>query len=72
MKTIRDRVSGHDVTINYVHSGESVVLTMCTKQSFERRTVRGQDKSMAIVAYAKGWLEGFGSFFERAEKAEAA
>ena len=64
MKTIRDTVSGHDVTINYVHSGYAAFLTMCTKQGFERRLVRGQDKSMAITAYVKGWLEGFGSFFE--------
>jgi hypothetical protein len=73
MKTIRDQLTGTDVTINLINTGRSATLTMCANGRLLTETVRGDAWSMAKVAYAKRDLESFGSFFdERAEKAEAA
>ncbi len=72
MKTIRDQLTGHDITINLINTGRAGTLTMCANGVLLTETVRGDAWSMARVAYAKRDLESFGSFFERAEKAEAA
>ena len=72
MKTIRDQLTGVDVTVNLINTGKSATLTMCANGVLLTETVRGADLAAAKRAYSKRDLEAFGSFFERAEKAEAA
>ncbi len=61
-KLIFDRVSGKPVEINY--SASVGVGTMCCGTKFIKKTMHPADKSMAGVAYSKGDLTAFGSFFE--------
>lgn len=72
MKQILDHVSGHTVSINLINAGRGATLTMCANGILLTETVRGADLAAAKRAYSKRDLESFGSFFERAEKAEAA
>lgn len=71
-KTIRDQLTGTDVTINLINTGRAATLTMCANGVLLTETVRGGDLTAARRAYSKRDLESFGSFFERVEKAEAA
>lgn len=68
MKTIYDPISGHDVSIRLVGNKAS----MTANGNFIETTIGAADLSMARVAISKRDLESFGSFFERAERAEAA
>lgn len=68
MKTIRDPISGHDVSIRLVGNKAS----MTANGNFIETTIGAADLSMAKVALSKRDLEGFGSFFSRAEQREAA
>ena len=72
MKQIIDHVSGHMVSINLINTGRSATLTMCANGTLLTETVRGADLTAAKRAFSKRDLEGFGSFFDRAERAEAA
>lgn len=71
-KIIKDQVSGVDVVCNLVNTGRGATLTMCANGVLLTETVRGADLTAARRAFSKRDLEAFGSFFERAEKAEAA
>lgn len=69
MKTIKDQVSGVDVSIRLVGNKAS----MTANGNFIETTIEPAAMSLAKVALSKRDLDGFGSFFdERAEKAEAA
>ena len=71
MKTIRDQLTGHDITINLINTGRGATLTLCANGVLLTETVRGDAWSMAKVAYAKRDLESFGSFFNEPLRAEA-
>jgi hypothetical protein len=71
-KTVKDQLTGVDCTINLINTGKSATLTLCANGRLLTETVRGGDLAAARRAYSKRDLESFGSFFERAEKAEAA
>lgn len=60
-KTIVDKLTGKPVDINY--SASVGVGTMCCGTKFIKETMHPADRSMANVAYIKGDLEAFGSFF---------
>lgn len=68
MKTIKDQVSGVDVSINLIGSK----ATMCANGRLIETTIRPADLSLAKIALSKRDLESFGSFFERADRQEAA
>lgn len=72
MKTIRDQLTGADVTMNLINTGKGATLTLCANGILLTETVRGADYTAAKVAFAKRDLDGFGSFFdERAERMAA-
>ena len=60
MKTIRDHISGHDVTIELI--GNTAVMYGNGRRI--EKPVKPSDLSMARVCIAKRDLDGFGSFFE--------
>ena len=68
MKTIRDPLTGHDVTIRLVGNKAS----MTANGNFIETEISPADLSLAKVAISKRDLESFGSFFDRAEQREAA
>lgn len=73
MKTIRDHLTGHDITINAINTGRGGTITICANGILLTETVRGDAWSMAKVAFAKRDLESFGSLFDgRTEAREAA
>ena len=72
LKQIIDHVSGHTVEINLINTGRSATLTMCANGVLLTETVRGADLTAAKRAFSKRDLEGFGSFFDKGEKREAA
>ena len=63
MKTIIDHQTGKAISINYTAS--SAVATMCCGTVYLKEHVRPADRSLAAIAYTKGDLEGFGSFFDK-------
>lgn len=67
-KTIKDQVSGVDVSIRLVGNKAS----MTANGNFIETTISPADLSMAKVALSKRDLNSFGSFFDRAEHREAA
>ena len=71
-KTIRDQVSGFDITIGLINTGHGATITLCANGTLLTETVRGADCTAAKVAFSKRDLEGFGALFDRMEKREAA
>ena len=71
-KTVKDQLTGVDVTCNLINTGRGATITMCANGVLLTETVRGDALSMAKVAYAKRDLESFGSLFDKAERQEAA
>ena len=72
-KTVKDQLTGVDVTIAIINTGRGGTLTLCANGTLLTETVRGDAWSMAKCAYAKRDLESFGSHFDgRAEAREAA
>lgn len=65
MKTIRDHLTGYDVSIELI--GNAAVM-YANGNRIETPIARA-DISLARVALTKGWLDGFGSFFERSKAA---
>lgn len=61
-KTITDPLTRKPITINYIASVG--VGTMCHDTVHISETIPKGSRSMAQVAYTKGDLEAFGSFFQ--------
>lgn len=71
MKTVTDQLTGTDVTMNLINTGQGATLTLCANGVLLTEKVRGDAWSMAKVAFAKRDLESFGSFFNEPLKAKA-
>lgn len=65
MRTIKDHLTGTDVTINLINTGKGASITMCANGVLLTETVRGDAYNMAKVAFAKRDLESFGSHFNQ-------
>ncbi len=60
---IHDPVSGHDIAVKLIGNSAS----MCANGRLIETTIRPADLSVAKCCIIKRDLEGFGSFFNRAE-----
>ena len=63
MKTLKDPISGHEVTINYIAS--TSIATMSANGKFIAEEVPAGSRGLAQNLYTRGDLNGFGSFLER-------
>jgi len=65
MKTIRDQITNTDVTINLINTGKGASITMCANGVLITETVRGDDYTLAKLAFAKRDIESFGIHFNQ-------
>ena len=61
-KIIKDRITGKSITINY--STSTAMAILCHGSVYLMKTIHPADRSMCAVAYSKGDLPAFGSFFD--------
>lgn len=62
MKTVRDQLTGKDIAIDFHPSSATAI--MCCNGVWLQKTILNGSRSLAQVAFTKGDLNSFGSFFD--------